>query len=387
MFAVGWGANQFAPLLLVYRRHAHLSETAVTAMFGVYALGLIPSLLVAGPLSDRHGRRSVLRPVIVLSGVASLILVSGSLRPDLLYVGRFLAGVASGCAFSAGTAWVKELSEPNGDGARRATVALSAGFGGGPLVAGAVGQWLPDPEVVPYLAHLGLVALIVPLVWHVPDDARGRARSGAAPASSRWSLAAITHPGFTLAVLPWAPWVFATATIAFATLPSLVAARLHGLALVFNGAMTGLTLLSGILVQPVARRLGRARTTVAITVGLLVASAGLALAAITAAAREPALVPLAAIALGASYGMLFVSGLRQVERFAAAHELATMVAIFYAAIYVGFAAPYVLAALGPHLGYAHCLLAGCAITLVSIVPVLAAGRRPATATASGSGQQ
>ena len=52
MFGIGWGANQFAPMLLVYRANQHLSEAAVTAMFGVYALGLIPALLVAGSSSQ-----------------------------------------------------------------------------------------------------------------------------------------------------------------------------------------------------------------------------------------------------------------------------------------------------------------------------------------------
>ena len=68
------------------------------------------------------------------------------------------AGLASGAAFGPGTTWIKELSE-DGAGARRAAGALSAGFGGGPLVAGAMAQWLPAPAVVPYVAHLVVVAV------------------------------------------------------------------------------------------------------------------------------------------------------------------------------------------------------------------------------------
>jgi len=43
LFGVGWGANQFAPLLLVYHHDLGLGDGTLTGMFGVYALGLIRS--------------------------------------------------------------------------------------------------------------------------------------------------------------------------------------------------------------------------------------------------------------------------------------------------------------------------------------------------------
>lgn len=374
MFGVSWGANQFAPLLLVYRTHAGLSETAVTAMFGVYALGLIPALLVSGPLSDRHGRRPVLRPVVAASVLASLVLISGTAWPGLLYAGRFLAGVASGVAFSAGSAWVKELSgsAPEGAGARRAAVALSAGFGGGPLIAGVIAQWLPWPTVLPYLVHVALMLVVAPLMWNAADPG---APAGAVGRPIRRLPAAATAPRFLRGVAPWAPWVFGTATIGFATLPGLVAARAGGVPVAFNGAITGMTLFTGILVQPLARRLGDVRSPV---LGLLAATGGLGLAALVAVTRSPWLVPLAVLLLGASYGILLVSGLLEVERLADDHELAAMVAIFYALTYVGFAAPYLLAELAPRVGYPGCLLSGAVITAGSVLLVVRA-LRPAAA--------
>jgi len=56
LVGAGWGSNQFTPMLLVYRHALGLSAGSLEAMFGVYALGLIPGLL-AGPLSDAKGRR------------------------------------------------------------------------------------------------------------------------------------------------------------------------------------------------------------------------------------------------------------------------------------------------------------------------------------------
>jgi hypothetical protein len=52
----GGGSNQITPMLLVYRHTLALGTGTLEAMFGFYALGLIPGLLLAGPLSDARGR-------------------------------------------------------------------------------------------------------------------------------------------------------------------------------------------------------------------------------------------------------------------------------------------------------------------------------------------
>src|SRR5437868_5006034 len=54
LFAVGWGANHFTSLLQVYREQLELDAAAPALLFGMYALGLVPGLLLGGPLSDRH---------------------------------------------------------------------------------------------------------------------------------------------------------------------------------------------------------------------------------------------------------------------------------------------------------------------------------------------
>src|ERR1700748_3959062 len=81
MFAVGWGANQFSPMLIVYRHELRLTAGEVAALFLVYALTLIPGLLIGGPASDRFGRRPVGLPFVALSPLGALLLV---LRPPSL---------------------------------------------------------------------------------------------------------------------------------------------------------------------------------------------------------------------------------------------------------------------------------------------------------------
>src|SRR3954463_5254510 len=73
--AVGWGAQQFAPLVLMYESRLGLSSTPVQAIFGMYVLGLIPGLLLGGPVSDRYGRRRVMAPTLAVSAAATLLLI------------------------------------------------------------------------------------------------------------------------------------------------------------------------------------------------------------------------------------------------------------------------------------------------------------------------
>jgi MFS family permease len=340
MFGVGWGANQFSSLLLVYRDHDGLPATVVTLLFGAYAIGLVPALLVAAAFSDRWGRRRVMRPVVVLAALASVVLLLAGGHVWALTTGRLLAGVASGAAFGPGTAWVKELSTDAGQGAgaRRAAVALSAGFGGGPLVAGALAQWVPLPTVVPYLAHVALMAVIVPLVWQVRETV-----PAVVPGDRRTDVRrALRHRDFRFRVAPTAPIVFGAATASFAVLPGLV--RLHGLGPVVGGAVAGLTLGTGVVVQPIARLLDRKRPGWTYTVGMALAVAGFLLAATTALTTTPLLLVPSAVVLGGCYGMLLVAGLNTVEELAAPDDLASVTAVFYCLTYVGFATPYVVTA-------------------------------------------
>ena len=190
LFGAAWGSNQFTPMLLVYRQQLGLATGTLEAMFGFYALGLIPGLLIAGPLSDARGRRPVVlaSAVLSLAGTLSLVIAGDTLA--LLFAGRFLIGLGSGAAFGAGTAWLRELSRPPfGDvtdhsAARRGAVAMTVGFAAGPLVSGVLAQWAPDPGVIPYLPHVVLMLAVLALVPAAPETV-ARGRGGAARSRAR----------------------------------------------------------------------------------------------------------------------------------------------------------------------------------------------------------
>jgi MFS family permease len=373
---VGWGANQFTPLLLLYRPRLGLSAAVVQATFGMYALGLMPGLLVAGRVSDRVGRRPVLRLAVVLSMVAGAVLALGGYGVGWLFAGRLVMGVAAGAAFSAGSAWMKELSTPPfgtaaaGAGARRAGIAMTLGFALGPLVAGVLAQWAPAPTALPYLPQLALAAAALPLLAGTPETVHR-----AAGADRELRLPGLRERRFRLVVLPLAPWVFGAAAVAMAYAPPLVGDRVRGLA-VFFGALTALcTALSGALVQPLARRLDRPGGPRLLTAGLSLIIAGLLAEAVVAATRQPALVLVAGAVLGCGYGVCLVYALAEVQRLARPTELAGLTAVAQAAMYVGFGLPYLLALLRPVAPPAGLLLGTAALAALTLAGTVRQARR------------
>ncbi len=368
--AVGWGANQFTPMLLVYHQTMGLSTGTLEAMFGFYALGLIPGLLIAGPLSDARGRRAVVVPAAGLSLTASLALIAGRQGLALLFAGRLLAGISSGAAFSAGTAWLREVSRPpfgnasDHAAAVRTAVAMTTGFALGPLATGLLAQWVPGPRVVPYLPHVALMVAVLALLRGAPETVRERGRLvlRLAPAGAR-------NPRFRGIVAPMAPWTFAAPVIAFALLPSVVGADRTTNGIALTAAITALCALAGVLVQPLARRLAHPAT-----IGVLVVVAGLVLAAVTAQLGQTWLLVPSAIVLGAAYGLCLVAGLLEVQRIADAGSLAGLTAVYYALTYVGFAAPYLLA-LGSHVASYAALLALSALLALATAALVARPRR------------
>lgn len=365
ILGAGWSSNQFTSLLLVYSKRLALSTGTVEALFGVYALGLIPGLLLAGPISDARGRRKVVVPAVVLGLAASAVLAAAGHQVALLFVGRLMTGVSSGVIFAAGTAWLRETSLPPfgpagpAQAARRAAVAMTAGFGFGPLVAGALAQWAPSPTVVPYLPHIALMLVVAASLARTPETLTGARRR------VRIAAPAIRRPRFRQVVVPLAPWAFAAPAVAQALLPDIVGAG-HGNEAALPGVAAMLTSLAGVLVQPLARRLEahftRNRAGIA---GLVVLGAGLALGALAAKDQHAWLVMPCAVILGAAYGLCLVAGLVEVSHLADHDTVGGLTAVYYALGYLGFTVPY-LFTLAAHLTtYPVLLLIAAALALAT----------------------
>ena len=372
LFVVGVGTNQYTPLLSIYREQHGLGEAAVTGIFSVYVLGLIPMLFVAGRISDRNGRRAVMIPVLAASLLSTFVMIAGVAGPFWLVLGRLLTGVATGAVFGAGSAWVRELSvhDPPGTGARRAAIALSGGFGFGALVAGLIGAFAPYPMITPYLFHVLITIIAIPMVLRAPDVYVPNPDPGRTPLVPRRAF----RRRFALGVAPWAWLVFGVAGLVFTTLPRIVAQDLGDYPSAIAGVSAGVALAAGILIQPAARRLADSGKPWRVPAsGLLAAAISyLCGAGLTLVADVPGALLLmfgVAVLIGVAYGTILVGGLVEVEMQAGPYDLAGMVAMFYVLAYLGFAVPYLLTLLADFGGLALWLLVLAAVAL-ALVPLV-----------------
>jgi MFS family permease len=349
----------------MYRAELGVSAATVQAVFAMYVVGLVPGLLLGGPVSDRYGRRPVVLAALAASAAASLLLLAGGHGVGWLFAGRLVAGFASGAGFSAGAAWIRELSAGAGaeHGPRRATVAMTAGFGLGPLVAGVLAQWAPARTVLPYLPHLLLALAALPLVRRTPET---RTPAG----DARLRIPDMSSRRFRTVVAPLAPWVFGVVAVGIAYLPGLVAPRLGEYVLLYSTLITLLGAAAGIAVVPVARRVARGggRRLLGTALGTVVA--GLLVAALAAATTDPLLVVASVLVLGAAYGCCQVCGLAEVQRIARPGQLAGLTAAYQAISYLGLAAAVPLAAVD-HVVPPTVLLLGLAV-LAALTLVLTA---------------
>lgn len=372
---MAWGTNHFVPLLLVYRSSLALTPFDLGILFGVYAVGLLPGLLLGGPLSDRIGRRAVVLPASVVALIGTAILSFGSTGGfPVLLVGRLVIGVGSGATFSAGTAWVQDLARDAvpGTGARRAAVALLSGFGGGPLFTSVLAQWLPSPMRLPYAVQ---AALLTAAIAATASASRGEASTAWTRGPSSLPAAAIVlPPGFVREVAFVAPWVFVFPSVSFVVLPGAVRDQVGALRVVFAGLVTGITLLSAVLVQPAVRPW---RPRLAAAFGLAVGTAGLLFGALAAAVGRPVGVLLAAPLLGMGYGGCLIAGLRFVESNTTEATRGGLTGIFYALTYIGFASPLAIAAVAGHTGEVGAVLVAAFLAAATLAWTLVDARTQA----------
>ncbi|MEV0332311.1 MFS transporter [Nocardia sp. NPDC050717] len=354
--AIAWGGNEFTPLLVMYKGNG-LPLTAVDLLLFYYVLGIVPALLIGGPLSDRWGRRPLMLPAPLIAAAGSLLLAVGAASVPMLAAGRMLCGVALGLAMAVGGSWVKELSQApyaasaTGSGARRSAMSLTAGFALGAGVAGLLAQWGPLPNSTAYLVNVALCLAAAVGLRRVPETVTRQPHPGRFRDDLK--IPAAGHRRFLRVAVPIALWLFTANATAYAVLPTLMLPRVQQAPIAFSALVTMVALGCGFLIQSVARRIDRPGTARAGVIALVLLTLGMVLAAWTAATLSVWVTLLAAVVLGSGYGIGLVAGLQQIERIAGPGDLAGLNAVFYSVSYLGFGVPAVLSALHGGLGFGY----------------------------------
>jgi MFS family permease len=380
VFVCSWGGNQFSPLLLMYEDRDHYSSLLVNAFLGVYVLGLAPALLVAGSLSDRHGRRPLMLAGIGAAVVGSALLAFGPLGPGFLIVGRLFSGVTVGIAMAVGNSWVKELSQApydsradGGSGAHRASLAFTGGSGLGALVAGLIAQWGPIPEVLPFLIHIAVTIPFAVVVLRMPETHAGGGVAG--PWWRQLRVPSAGHRRFVRVVMVAAPWIFASAAIGYGYLPTQLRGVTGSWGLVFATAATVVALGVSSALQPIAKRVHSFTSARGLAVAVATMVIGLAVVTVAIVLQSLWIGLAANVVIGVGMGIALQSSLLEVQRIASSRDLAGLTGVFYAVAYAGFLAPALIAAIAGAVPVVTILEVVVGLGVVSWIAITVSSRR------------
>ncbi len=357
-----------SPLYGVYQAHWRFSAITLTAVFAVYALLLLVTLLVFGSVSDFVGRRQVILVSLAMSaGACGLFLAAHGV--GLLFAARALQGAAVGTASSAAGAALIDLQPPGSGRAPVVTTAASLlGLGAGGLGTSALVQYGPAPAHLVWWLLLGasLAAAVAVLAMRETAPRRPGVLASLRP---RVAVPRQARGTFAMA-LPCLIAVWMLSGFYLSLGPSLAVQVVGSADLVWGGLV--IFLLAGIgAAGPVVFR-GVSGPAAMLTGCLgLIAGAVVTLAAIELTSAAAFLAGTAVA--GAGFGTAMLGAFRTVTARAAAGQRAGLVAAYFIASYLAFSVPVVAAGIATtHFGLHRTALVYCA-AIAALAAVAAAG--------------
>jgi MFS family permease len=331
------------PLYVLYEERDHFSTITVTVVYAVYAVGVIASLFFGGHLSDWVGRKWVFVPALLLNLASALIFLFAPSLPGLL-VARVISGVSIGLTTATATAYLGELhlgmfgGEPTSP--RRAQVVATAanlgGIGVGPLAAGLLAQYAPQPLRLPYILFAAVLFVLAVLVAVSPETAnrpvpapRYRPQRMAVPRHARRMFFAATAAGLAS---------FAVYGVFNSLAPTFLAGTLHQGSHAVAGAVAFAAFAAGAVAQIALSRTGLRRT---LRVGPLLLIPGLALLAGGMWLPSLAMFVIGGVLTGAGGGLAFRGALTAAGATAPSESRAEVLAGFFLGAYIGLSVPVV----------------------------------------------
>lgn len=344
LLALTLGALLFAssapsPLYVVYQSEWHFSAITLTAVFAVYALALLSSLLVTGSISDHIGRRPTLMLALAIEIAAmTTFALAGSV--EWLFAARVLQGVATGIAMGCISAALLDLQPPQRPwlGALAGAAAPMAGLAVGALVTGLLVDYAPEPTALVFWLLLGMFVVAVLATAALPETVETRPGW---QASLRPQIGVPPHVrGAFAAALPTMVATWALGGLVLALGPSLTAgvlgadSHLSGALPIF--ALAGISSVASVLIRHVDPR-------TAARGGLTAVIAGLVLVLIALQTASNPLFLLGAAVAGLGFGPAFAGVFRSLTEMAIEDRRAELVSSVLAVAYLAFSGPALLA--------------------------------------------
>jgi MFS family permease len=364
-----------SPLYGLYQARDGFSSFMITIIYAAYAVGVTAALLLAGHVSDWHGRRRVMLPAIATSIVSAILFLVWRDLPGLL-IARVVNGLSVGVVAATGTAYLAELhagSRPEASPRRAQLIATGVNVGGlgvGSLVSGLLAQWVGAPLTVPYVVLLGALLVALTVVALAPET-RDRLDPLPAYRVQRVSVPAEARGPFAAAA--------AGAFLAFGALglfTGLAATFLVGTLHETSHALAGVTVFAMFAAGVASQTLSAtwaARRTLAAGIALMVG--GMALVVLAAWLPTPSLAVfvLGGAVMGAGAGAVFKGSVATVIDISPQDTRAEALAGLFLAGYVGLSVPVVGAGVALQFTGPKETLLGFAV--VEVIAILAAAPR------------
>jgi hypothetical protein len=367
LFLLFFAAAAPSPLYAVYQSRWRFSTITLTSVFAAYAVLLLATLLVFGPVSDYLGRRRVILAGLAMAAGASGLFLAAE-NVELLFAARALHGAAVGTATSALGAALIDLQP---QGSRRApvitTAAATLGLAAGGLGASALVQYGPAPTHLIWWLLLGADLGAAGGVMAMPETAT--ARPGVL-ASLRPRVAVPRQARGTFALaLPCLIAVWMTSGFYLSLGPSLAAQVLRSPDLLWGGLVIFLLNGIGTVAIVVASRTNGPAAMLAGCLALLPGTA-VTLAAIQTASGAAFLAGTAVA--GAGFGLAMLGAFRTISAEATSGHRASLIAAYFIASYAAFSIPVVLAGVvTTHVGLHRTAQGYCAT--IAVLAAVAAG--------------
>jgi MFS family permease len=334
------GSNLPTPLFPLYAHRYDFGPATVTALFAVYVVPLIPTLLLVGRVADRIGRRPLLVAGIALTVVSSIAFAAAQ-SLAWLFAGEIVYGVASGLVMSCVSVAIRELHPDQHvtRAALAASVAAVAGLTLGPLVSGFLAWIAPWPTVSPYLLDILLASLLAAALLRIPET-----RPAIATPPGRTPLVHVPSE-IRVAFVPVAVAGAASFTVIAWVLglsPSYLHERLHVQISqpVVSGLFAALVLLVNGATQLLLRRHHSPRV---LRAALTCEVAGMGVIAISGYAGSLAVAIVGAVLVGAGSGIAQMNALASIQHIAPLHARGGVTSAYYTLCYLAMSVPVIVA--------------------------------------------